>query len=318
MNKSINYLLAGFLGFAMLSCDNDDENGVQDMEAPVIEFADGRDGFRPAKNEIRRATTDHMHVRFSVRDESGLGEVRVNVHNGFDGHTHGRVNNSDFVPMSVNDIYAPDADRPTFRFPEGATRMNVDDTSTDIYWEGPTSRIGDDNILAGPYHFSVSATDIFGNSTSYGDGSNYNTTFYIRRAYAPAIAVTNMIDDELEGEGGETLNVTGSITKTDHALSSDITFVWVRLVDEDHDHDHDHSRVQDSMQELVWGESAWRNETFSNVMELPSTSEIDLAVALGGDNSIILPNEHGHYELLIWVEDANGNITKEIVKVHVD
>jgi hypothetical protein len=317
MKKYFSYLALGLI-LTFASCDDkEDIPIVPDLEAPVIAFAEGRDGFRPANNEVRRSTTDHMHVRFSVTDESGIGQVLVDIHNTFDGHTHARLKN-DFEAMNVKDIYSPDASNPVLRFPEGATFLNVDNTATDIYWEGPTSRV-EGNILAGPYDIIVSAVDINGNQTSFADGSNYLATFFIERAYAPVVEVTNLEDDEIEGEAGEALEVVGKIAKGDHELSSEIKFLWIRLAEE-HEHNHTASamaRVKDEVfYEKMWGESTWRQGMSGPA--LPNTSELLLEEVLSGENAIILPSGEDHLDLIIWVEDVNGNVTQKTYEVHID
>lgn len=315
MKKLSNLLPFMILLVLLIACNDDEDTPSRDLTAPVIAFAEGRDSFRPVEGEIRRATTDHMHIRFSVTDESGIGQVLVDIHNTFDGHTHGRML-SNFEALNVKDIYSPDAANPIFRFPEGSTFLNVDGSSTDVYWEGPTSRV-EGNILAGPYDIIVSAVDIHGNQTSFADNSNYLATFFIERAYAPVVDVTNLEGGEIEGEAGEALEVEGLLAKGLHELSSDLKFVWIRLMEEDHDHHHHGSRIKDEVFfEKMWGTSTWR-DGFSGP-ELPNTTELRLGDILSGENAIILPEGEDHLDLVIWVEDVQGNITQKTYEVHID
>lgn len=309
-------LLVGVIAFTS-SCDSDDES-VRDLDPPVITFADGRDGFRPGPNEVRSASTDHMHVRFKVEDESGILQILVDVHHGFDGHSHARTS-GDFEFLNVKDIYSSTATETFLRIPDGATSFNVDGSLTDIYWGGPTSRVSG-NVLAGPYDFIVSATDIHGNQTSFADNTNYIATFYIERPYAPQVSVTNLEDGELHGEKGEVLEVMGSIAKSAHSLASDITFVWIRLAEEDDHEGHNHRTSGEDKWERKWGLSAYREGSGGKYSgpSLPNTSNLDLSAVLSGDNAIVLPDEHGHFDLIIWVEDANGNVTHRKIEVHVD
>ncbi|MFD2036169.1 DUF4625 domain-containing protein [Belliella marina] len=314
--KKLSILLSIGLLALNFSCTDDQDPSVTDRDAPVIGFAEGRDSFRPMENEVRAATTDHMHVRFSVTDESGISEVLVDIHSTFDGHTHGRISNT-FSPLSVKDIYSPNAENAAFRFPEGATSLNVDNTSTDIYWGGSTSRV-DGNVLAGPYDIIISAIDIHSNKTGYDDGSNYLATFFIERAYAPVTEVTNLHDGEIEGEAGAPLAVEGSISKGNHELSSEIKFVWVRLVEEDDHHGHSHGRIKDGeFFEKMWGESNWRGNDYKGEA-LPNNTSLNLSELLSGENEIILPSGEDHLELIIWVEDINGNVTQKTYEVHID
>ncbi|MCH7409374.1 DUF4625 domain-containing protein [Belliella sp. DSM 111904] len=312
MKKNLGLLaIAGLMTFA---CTENEDPSALDLDAPVIGFAENRDGFRPANNEVRATTTDHLHLRFSVSDESGIGSILVDIHNTFDGHTHGRIQ-SDFEALNVKDTYSPDASNAAFRFPEGATFHNVDGSTTDIYWDGPSSRV-DGNVLAGPYDIIISAVDIHGNQTGYADGSNYLATFFIERPYAPVIEVSNLEDDELEGEPGEVLELSGRIAKGAHELSSDIKFIWIRLAEEHDDHHHGagHRVMDETFYEKMWGQSTWR--TNLSGPELPNVNELRFEDILSGEHAITLPTGEDHLDLIIWVEDINGNVTQKTYEVH--
>lgn len=318
MKKPLLYLLLG-ASFLAFSCETDDDQ-IRDLEAPVIGPADGRDAIRPTEEEVNPAAKDHLDVRFGVDDPSGIAQIRVDIHSSFDGHAHGRIQ-TDFERLDVDDIYSPDAANPTFRFPQGATRVNVDGPGTNIYWEGNSSRVSE-NVLAGPYDFSIQAIDIHGNQTSFGDDSNYLATFYLQRPYAPQVNITNLHDGELEGEAGKPLVLEGMIHKSGHQSSTDLKFLWVRLTEEDdHGHDAEHSanaRVtdEDDFYEKMWGSSTWREDMTGP--ELPSTAELNLAEVFTGENAIMMPANEEHLDLIIWVEDTGGNITRLLYEVHVE
>ncbi len=312
MKKTFLYSLLG-LAIVLGACETDDDP-IRDLEAPVIGPADGRDAIRPENEEVRAATTDHMHVRFGVDDPSGIAQIRVDIHNSFDGHAHGRVM-TDFEPLNVDDVYSPNASSPDFRFPEGATRVSVDGPGTDIYWGGPSSRVQGE-VLAGPYDFVIQAIDIHGNQTSFADGSNYFVRFHIRRPYAPVVEVTNLHDGEIEGEAGEPLQIEGTIGKGDHELSSDISFVWVRLADEHEDEGHNHRVLDEYYYEKTWGASTWRSGMSGE--DLPDSQSLNLADVFTGENAIIPPHGADHLDLIIWVEDQSGNITEMTYEVHID
>jgi len=312
MKKVLGYSMLGLL-MAFSACTDKDDAEIADLNAPEISFAEGRASIRPMHGEVNPATKDHLHVRFSVRDESGIGQVLVDIHNSFDGHSHGRIM-TEFEALNVKDIYSPDATNPVFRFPQGSTSLNVDGSGTDIYWGGPTSRV-QGNVLAGPYDIVISAVDIHGNQTSFADDSNYIATFHIRTPYAPLVSVTNLEDGELEGEAGKALDVQGTIGKGEHSLSSDIKFVWVRLTEE-HEEGHSHRVKDEDFYEKMWGVSTWREGKSGPA--LPSTSMLNLAEIFTGENAIILPEGEDHLELIIWVEDVKGNITEATYEVHID
>jgi hypothetical protein len=317
MKNPLLYLLLGTAFFAF-SCETDDDQ-IRDMDAPVIGPADGRDEIRPRYEEVNPGTKDYLHVRFGVDDPSGIAQIRVDIHSSFDGHTHGRIK-TDFERLDVDDIYSPDAADPTFRFPRGSTRVSVDGPGTDIYWGGSASRVSG-NVLAGPYDFTIQAIDVHGNQTSFADESSYLATFYLQTPYAPQIEITNLHDGELEGEAGKALDVEGFIRKTNHPLSTNLKFLWVRLAEEDEDEHQGHSanaRVAggEDFYEKKWGSSSWR--TGLTGPDLPSNSELNLAEIFTGENAIVIPTNEDHLDLIIWVEDTGGNITRLLYKVHVD
>lgn len=300
--------LSALAAVTLFSCNTDDDS-VRDMEAPVIAAAEGRDEIRPRHGEIRGASTDHMHVRFSVTDPSGIREIRLDIHSDFDGHTHGRIANG-FEPLTVLDI---------IQF-NGETRYNQDGHDTDIYWAGPNSRV-QGNVLAGPYDFILDATDVHGNVTTHADENNHAVTFYIERPYAPQMVVTNLHHGELEGTPGTPLVVEGTLYKDNHELSSDISFLWVRLAEEDDHHGHN-QRVQDGDHyERMWGTSKYRQQANGNPFTgpaLPSGTTLNFSQLFTGDNAIVLPAGADHYELIIWAEDVHGNVTRRAYEVHAE
>jgi len=299
--------LSALAAVTLFSCNTDDDS-IRDLEAPVIAAADGRDEIRPRQGEVMPASNTHMHVRFSVTDPSGIQEIKIDVHSDFDGHTHGRMAQG-FEPLTVLKTIQVN----------GATRYNQDGHDTDIYWEGPNSSV-QGNVLAGPYDFIIDATDIHGNVTSHAEENSYFTTIYIERPYAPQMIVTNLHNGEIDGTPGAPLAVQGGLTRSDHQLSSDISFLWVRLADED-DHGHGHRIKDGDHYERMWGTSKYRQQANGNPFTgpaLPSGTALDFSQIFTGNNAIVLPAGTGHYDLIIWAEDVHGNVTRRAYEVHAD
>ncbi|NHE57439.1 DUF4625 domain-containing protein [Cyclobacterium plantarum] len=313
------YLVLG-LAFAFLPACEPTEEQPNDLSAPVIDHAEGSDHIEPENGEVYGVNSDHMNIRFSVEDPSGIGQVRVNAHANFDGHSHGRINNN-FVRLDINNIFSPTAENPAFRFPEGSTRININASETDIYWAGSNSTLSGP-VIAGSYDVGIEATDIFGNQTGYDDASSYIATIQIRTPYAPAISISNLHEGELEAEAGTPLEVQGSVAKTDHELSAPITFLWIRMAEESHDEDgddhdgHNHRVAEGDFYDKMWGSSAWLDE--GNGPDLPHNEMLDLSKILTGDDAIIVPAGEDHLDLIIRAEDSNGNTTEEIFTIHVE
>lgn len=317
MNHKLPYFIL-ILAIVLFSCETDDDR-LRDLAPPVIAPAEGQEEIRPFSGEVRGPSTDHAHVRFAVEDPSGIAQIRVDIHSSFDGHTHGRIM-TDFEPLNVDDIYSPESSHPNFLIPRGATKVNINGPETDIFWAGPGSRVSG-NVLAGPYDFTIQAIDVHGNQTTFADGSNYLATFYIRTPYAPQVVLEDLKDGALEGEPGEPLSVRGTIRKPPHELATDLKFIWIRLTDEedhhDHDHNHDHAhgrRLTGDYYERMWGSSTWR-DGFSG-SDLPNGSLIEIEQLLQGENAIQMPSNADHLDLIIWVEDMGGNISRYVYEVH--
>lgn len=289
------------------ACSDDDDNGLSDDgNPPEIQFAEDRDSYRPDHGEVRGSDTDHTHVRFSVWDQAGIDEIHVGMGSQFLGQP-----NQGFEMLDVLDVYSSSASDENFVIEQGAKSVNVDGFHTDIYWEGSTSRVNG-NVIAGPYDFTISARDVFGNITT-GDQIVTNR-FYINRPYAPEIEITNLHDGEIDGEGGQALTVEGTISKGEGDSAGDLAFVWIRLVDEDLHDDFNPAQVGQGL-ESVWGQSLRIDVTSG---DLPNHTVLNLEDILTGDHIIVLPEGHGHYDLIIWAEDEHGNVTRTVVEVHVD
>ncbi len=304
------FLAAGALIFTACNDDDDDGNGGAipgDTDAPAITFAEGRDSFRPNMGEHRSAATSHMHIRFRVTDESPLDEVTAAV----TGQATGTPSDAYYL-INITDVYNSEDAESAFYFPEGSTELNVDSDETDLYWFGNAAREEVDGpVLAGPYDFTVSARDAFGNETS--EEEQVRHRFYINRAYAPMVEVTNLnADDELDGSGNEPLMVEGTIAKGDGDLAGELSFLWVRLVN--HDNHDDFAPAESPLSEAIWGSSSRINASGQPV----PAGDIDMSTALTGDNAITVPSGHGHYHLIVWAEDEHGNVTRTSVDVHVD
>ena len=289
------------------ACSSDDDSGpVDDGVAPQIQFAENRNSFRPDNGESRSASTDHIHVRFSVTDQAGIEEILVGVNTQFTGNV-----DQGFELLDVLEVYSASATEEPFVIDQGARLVNVDGFATDIYWEGSTSRISGE-VIAGPYDFTISASDIFGNTTT-GDEVVSNR-FYINRTYAPSVEISNLHDGEIDASGGQPLIVEGLVSKGEGSMAGDLAFIWIRLVDEDLHDDFDPAQV-DSGLETIWGQSRRINLSSD---ALPDVNSLPFGAILGGDKAIIVPEGHGHYDLIIWAEDTHGNVTRTSVEVHVD
>lgn len=274
-------IILGLSIFSLLfatACDDDDN--IVDTDAPSITLLEPTNGESfDAGGEI------HFEAQFA--DNVSLATYRITIHDNFDGHAHGRV-----------------AQRWDFEQTFEITGLN-DDVHEDI--EVPT------DVTAGPYHFIVEAIDSEGNSTNFADGSSVEIELW---AHNTSMAHIHFEDDmgnkidEIDGDVGQPLVIHGHIE--DPVGTLDHVTVMVGHMEEGHsDHDHDHGRIADE------------GHIFDEEFEVDGQSEVELSTLLA-DHDIVLSQENinalegdEHYYLIVRVEDADGNISRNYIELHV-
>ncbi|TRX54821.1 DUF4625 domain-containing protein [Fulvivirga sp. M361] len=293
MKKGFVLFLALFPLLFNACLDSGDEDTL-DLKGPIIGSVDDMQTIMPSYFLEVGTKVFSIPLAFQVEDETGISEITIESHSGFDGHTHGRkANSNNFVLFGYSHtIRQQDLEDPRLFQSEVADdlRIYLDDRNVLI----PNNGL----ILAGPYHFSIKATDTEGNETSYADNSTYHTTLYIHREYAPLIHV-----DAIDRTTG---TVEGSVRRnSDHEFSSDITFLWAYISRPDFGNPAQEGEIR---KEWVWGESNWPHQFRGDTGEgLANPQNIDLAGLLAGEEAV---RQMGDTETLtIWAEDANGNIS---------
>ncbi|WKK81912.2 DUF4625 domain-containing protein [Marivirga arenosa] len=268
------------------------------FDEPQINPLEGLQSISPQYFKIVRPDENEIPLAFSVQDDSGIEEIKIESHSGFDGHTHGRLAfaNNFLLFNYFHVIEASELEDPTFF-------STIEDDNLTIYLDERHDGLGeDDNILAGPYHFSITATDVDGNETSYRENTTYHTVIYIQRPYAPQIEINS--DDLSRGE------IRGRIFRnTAHELSSDIGFLWLFIEKKDPEKPNQEGEI---MEEWIWGEANWPHQFRENSGKaLPSSQEIDIKSLIESENiSFDLAEDE---RMVFWIEDANGNITVEYI-----
>ncbi|MFS4416623.1 DUF4625 domain-containing protein [Maribacter sp. 2307ULW6-5] len=291
MKKRVMIPFCSLLLFA--SCLGGDDPEAVDLEAPEIMANPGMSGVQPHYFFKADATMSEIPLAFTVADASGIREIKIESHSGFDGHTHGKsaaARNLKFKLFNHNEVMG--AER--FDDPE---RFSL---SSSIYLDERNPELeADELILGGPYHFSIQATDMEGNETTYRDGTTYHTTLYLNRPYAPQVALTET------GLSPTALN--GRIFRNmAHGASSDIGFLWIYT-----ERPNTENPAQEGLvvKERIWGQSNWPHQSRSNSGDpLPHSRELSLQELLGLDSDFLESLEAGN-RLVIWAEDTNGNIS---------
>ena len=139
-NKNIFYLLTliSVLGLTSCSDDDDSSNGL-DNQAPVITINE------PTLDEVF-AVGGEVHLDVDLEDDVELASYKIEVHNNFDGHTHGRPSGIvETIPWSFNH---------TEELEPGQTNHHLHE-----HLEVP------ENAAEGAYHLGIIALDQAGNQT---------------------------------------------------------------------------------------------------------------------------------------------------------
>ncbi|WP_111669885.1 DUF4625 domain-containing protein [Algoriphagus litoralis] len=306
MKNNLSFLLAILSGLLLTSC-GDSEN-PKDLDPPVISSLTAGQEIQPSPGMLVTPSNQSVNVDFRVSDPSGVKEILLDIHGGFDGHSHARLTNS-FERLNVKRIFSSTASNPNLVIPSGAQDVSID--SHEIAWEGTNSEVVG-NLLAGPYHITISATDSEGNQTGFADGSNYHTTFYIQRPYAPAISLAKKPNGKLEASVGQNLILAGQVKVTDHSLSSPLKFIWMRLTNEV-SLDEQKDIAESTFAEVMLGTSSWRSLSGD---PLESAHTLDLAAFIA-QHPLQVPAGQQNLSLVIWAEDTAGNVTRESIPLEI-
>lgn len=227
--------MAVFGMFMLASCD-DEAPVVVDTTKPEIASVAFSEQTEPGGTFV---------ISFDLTDNIALGEVRIDIHNDFDGHAHGRLSQK-AEPFSLELILDEMEGEKTFSVLE---QISI-----------PA------DAATGPYHLQIRFLDAAGN-----EGEFFVGTFEISsETVSPAINITNFTaTEELELNETGILELEGTVSaKTEGGLEE----VHIMVIHEDEDHGH--ARVKNEEEPLY--DQDWE---LSGAMEF-NLSEIDPAIDL--------------------------------------
>ena len=131
--------LIALVSIFFTACSSDDDNGGLDNQAPVITINE------PTAEEAF-SVGGEIHLDIDVEDDRALASYKIDIHNNFDGHDHGRPSSTTSVePWSLSQ---------TFEIEAGNTSFNIHD-----HLEIP------ENIAEGEYHLGIFVVDAAGNQS---------------------------------------------------------------------------------------------------------------------------------------------------------
>jgi len=194
-----------------------DEDAIVDTTDPVVSNVLLNDTSPDEDIEVNPGTTMHFDAVFS--DDVRLGELKIDIHNNFDGHSHGRIN-EEAEPFSDERIIE---------------LIGREQTVHEDF-------VVPDNAATGPYHFNIQFFDNLGN-----EGDLMTIEFEIvDEAEQPLITINNPTSGtEVESSPGGTFTLDVDVSDPDG-----LEEVHAYLMEEHEDHDHDHGRV--TSEEPIW------------------------------------------------------------------
>lgn len=172
--KSINYLLAlsALLVLGLQSCKKD-----VDDEAPVIET------FEVENTTISAGSEIHADLDFS--DNEALKSYKIDIHDNFDGHGHGKVGSS----WSYQELV------------EISGKVYSDHKHIDV----------PEDAFSGPYHFTLYVLDAEGNQSDFEE-----VELMVTNSSTPVINITSLDASATNHvPKGTTLSLVGDITDAD-------------------------------------------------------------------------------------------------------
>lgn len=223
-------------GVMMISCDKDDDT---DTTAPVINSAtiDGKE------EGIEANVGNAMTFEVKVSDNEALGQLKLDVHDAFDGHSHDKSSGINWANVAIIDL--------------SGTEQTV---SHDM--EIPT------NATAGPYHADIYIIDAEGN-----EGEFVERLVMIRNGSEPVIDVTNPdFSGEVDITVGSILSIEGVVTD-----DTDLAEIYI-ILEEEHDDSHK-STQEEPLYEMDFdlegaSDLTWDFQVDGNVnIAIPSTAE---------------------------------------------
>lgn len=232
----LNSAFALVVALSVVSCE--DEKQEDTVNPEIIEATiDGED------HDVVVNAGEQMTVAASLSDNEELGELKIDIHDVFDGHTH--KSSASWAEVTI---------------------VSLSGTSQDV---SENIAIPTD-ATAGPYHATFRVLDKSGN-----EGEFVEIPFMLSNGSEPEINITSPdFTDHVHVSIGSTLVVEGMITD-----DVDLAEIYV-VLEEEHDDDHDHKSTQeDALYEMDFdlegaSDLTWDFQIDGNVnIAIPATAE---------------------------------------------
>ena len=193
---------------ALVSCSKDDDDNQDTKDPLILELTINEEDY---DHDVTVAAGSDMHVEGSFSDNERLGEYKLDIHDNFDGHDHGKTM-ADWATVVIIPLSGKkDSIHEDVAVPSDAT--------------------------AGPYHAVSRLIDAEGNESDF-----IEHRLLITNGSEPMIDMTSPDpdDDDLEWEPGMTYDLMGTISDAEG-----IDEVLIKM-EEEQGHDHNHGKVADT------------------------------------------------------------------------
>lgn len=261
MKQLMLFLLAAIPVFT--ACKKEDP----DLEPPVI--ADYK--INGQDHDIEASAGAEMHIDLVFTDNKALREYKIDIHDAFDGHDHGKV--SALSRFSFQQTY-------TISGKEATEHQHVDIPS---------------ETYAGPYHAIVRVIDEEGNEGDFGE-----LIVHITHPDQPQIDVTSPdFSQEVHAPKGSTFVLEGTITD-----NQDLEKVSVVITEAS---DHDHGKVQaGELYEAVF-ELTGANDTQWDFAEITNQGK-DIVIPATAETGhyvveVVAKDAEGH--MTVWEQEIH-------------
>jgi hypothetical protein len=275
-----NFRIIILLGlFALASCNKDEDAAPQDTTRPVINSSTHLHGVIGGKINAG----NKLEIHYKVSDNVGLKELKIDVHNNFDGHSHGRLAGTPYEWDTIIRL-------------SGTLREDEIET-----WIPSTA-------LAGPYHVGLFVTDAAGNQ-----GNSFYLDFNLSNGSEPVINITapaNFGLGEIDMKPLDTLRLAGTATDPDQ-----IEKVKIEVEEEG-----EHMRISSATDGEPLYKREFKISTHPSLFTDANTFQFANIINPGDLIKLpsVAPGTSKHFHVKIIVSDKLGNVRMREGELHVE
>lgn len=198
-------LLSSAVIVTLFACNKKED---KDVTAPFIE----KFSINEKTEDVTAQAGSKLHFYFKVTDNQELREIKIDLHDAFDGHTHGRV--SSFAKFSTTKVYALSG-----RSFEGHEDIDI---STDA--------------LAGPYHVLARALDKEGNQSGLQEIENFIITNNHQAKIIDLVTPAKNTSNEIDVTKGGTLTLTATVEDSANVGTKGLDEIHIYAEEAKHSH----------------------------------------------------------------------------------